>query len=275
MSTNCSPSLLIVEDDPIIYRDLITFFQSKGYPVATPPDGSIVDSYEAGLEVARTQKPDIAILDIELNGKHSGLQLGKELANVYKMPVLFLTGYDTAENRRIGNTIAEMPLFSKIDKIEDNEMILKSLEYLYHKFIVVKDDDSIVAKSIKAEVDQKSYNTIKELENSPIKRSLLCRDICFLSSYNKKLNKKSNNHVILHKDNYTGYRIYGNLTRLIAQDLPKYFVRISDSVIVSLRHLTDKDYKAATCTVNGYNLYIEPTYREEAIRRIQEYFNDY
>ena len=58
--------ILIIDDDRLIRKILEHAFTEKGYPVASAEDA------EQGLELARSLRPRILILDIFLPGKWSG-----------------------------------------------------------------------------------------------------------------------------------------------------------------------------------------------------------
>ena len=54
------PLILIVEDDPDVLGLVVTMLTEEGYRVATAQDG------EAGLTVARSERPDLIVLDLML-----------------------------------------------------------------------------------------------------------------------------------------------------------------------------------------------------------------
>ena len=70
-------------------------FDRLGYDVDVAPDA------EKALEIAKVNKPDIALVDIKLP-KASGIELTQQLKNMYKdLPIIIMTGYpslDTAIN---------------------------------------------------------------------------------------------------------------------------------------------------------------------------------
>jgi DNA-binding response OmpR family regulator len=63
-----SPTILVVEDDPVILRLLEVNFEMEGFGVLTAEDG------QAGVEVARAETPDLVVSDIMMP-KMSGLEL--------------------------------------------------------------------------------------------------------------------------------------------------------------------------------------------------------
>jgi len=77
--------ILIVEDDPNILRGLDLNLAMEGYKVRTAADG------EEGLRIARTERPDLLIVDVMLP-RLGGLELVRELRKEDpEMPILILS----------------------------------------------------------------------------------------------------------------------------------------------------------------------------------------
>jgi len=76
--------ILIVEDDETLLDVLKYNLSKEGYRVVTAIDGL------QGLEVARTEKPDLIILDIMLP-KLDGLEVCRILRQEVITPILMLT----------------------------------------------------------------------------------------------------------------------------------------------------------------------------------------
>jgi len=88
--------VLIVEDEPDMILGLKDNFEFEGYEVITAPDGL------AGLERARTVKPDLIILDIMLP-KLSGLEVCKTLRGEgYENPIIMLTARGQEIDKVVG-----------------------------------------------------------------------------------------------------------------------------------------------------------------------------
>ena len=62
------PTVLVVEDDPVILRLLEVNFQLEGFTVLLAHDGA------EGIDLARAHKPDLVISDIMMP-RTSGLEL--------------------------------------------------------------------------------------------------------------------------------------------------------------------------------------------------------
>jgi CheY-like chemotaxis protein len=87
-------SILIIDDDEVYLRTVRTILLSHGYAVLTARTG------EHGLQIIRTQKPDLVILDVILPGIK-----GRELCQQVKkddmikhIPILFVTAKDSPED---------------------------------------------------------------------------------------------------------------------------------------------------------------------------------
>ena len=88
--------ILIVEDEPDMVLGLKDNFEFEGYEVLTAPDGAV------GLERARTQKPDLVILDIMLP-KLSGLEVCKALRGEgFEAPIIMLTARGQEIDKVVG-----------------------------------------------------------------------------------------------------------------------------------------------------------------------------
>jgi len=81
--------ILIVEDEPIIAADIQDLLQSDGYKVI-----GIAHRAEVALDMLNTRQPDFAILDINLAGHLTGIDVAEHIHDHYKIPYLFLTSFD-------------------------------------------------------------------------------------------------------------------------------------------------------------------------------------
>ena len=88
--------ILIVEDEPDMVLGLKDNFEFEGYEVVTASDGA------AGLERARSERPDLLILDIMLP-RLSGLEVCKTLrAEGFRAPIIMLTARGQEIDKVVG-----------------------------------------------------------------------------------------------------------------------------------------------------------------------------
>lgn len=90
MSAGASRLALIVEDEPAIRRFLRATLVANGYDILEAATA------EAGLRLARREKPDVLILDLGLPDR-DGLALLEELRRESSLPVLVLSARDTEQ----------------------------------------------------------------------------------------------------------------------------------------------------------------------------------
>ena len=82
-----APTVLVVEDDPVILRLLEVNFELEGFGVVLAHDGA------EGIEAARAEKPDIIVSDIMMP-KVSGIELVQALkadAATAGIPIILLS----------------------------------------------------------------------------------------------------------------------------------------------------------------------------------------
>ncbi len=80
-------TILIVEDEGIVARDLSMTLEEMGYVVC----GTVRSSTEA-LHQAAAQRPDLVLMDIRIKGDADGVEVAAELKRRHHVPVIFLTG---------------------------------------------------------------------------------------------------------------------------------------------------------------------------------------
>ena len=82
------PRLLIAEDDPSYQLSLEMLLEKLDYGYR------IAESGEQALSLAQHTRFDLALLDIQLAGAMTGIDLARELRARFGTPVIFLTGND-------------------------------------------------------------------------------------------------------------------------------------------------------------------------------------
>lgn len=85
-------NILIVEDEALIAKDIEISLSQLGYGIA----GIAYDAVEA-LDLIRSKKPDLVLLDIELKDGLSGIEIARILNEKYKIPFIYLTSYSDPE----------------------------------------------------------------------------------------------------------------------------------------------------------------------------------
>lgn len=92
------PTVLVVEDDPVILRLLEVNFELEGFSVLLAHDGA------EGIKVARAERPDVIITDIMMP-KTSGLELVSTLkgdAATSGIPIILLSAKAQTSDLKVG-----------------------------------------------------------------------------------------------------------------------------------------------------------------------------
>lgn len=79
-------TLMIVEDEALVAMVLRDELQDAGYNVL-----DLTDRHAEALEVAKGQKPDLALVNIRLAGRDDGIELSEHL-KALGIPVLLISG---------------------------------------------------------------------------------------------------------------------------------------------------------------------------------------
>jgi len=147
------PRILIAEDENIIAKDIQKILMKLGYQVV----GS-VRSGEQLLKEYGASKPDLILMDINLEGNMSGIDVSRELQKENEIPIIYLTAL--ADNRTLQEAKFTEP-FGYIVKPFDEDTLRTSIEMGLYKF----------------DIGQKLRERTRELEEEKIKTDKLLRDI--------------------------------------------------------------------------------------------------
>ncbi len=109
--------LLIVEDEVIVSMDIASRLELAGYEVVgTAP------SAERALRLAASARPDLALMDIHLQGSMDGIEAAIELRRRHEVPVVFLTAH--ADDATVARARSAEPLGYVLKPFDDRELPL-------------------------------------------------------------------------------------------------------------------------------------------------------
>ena len=94
--------ILIVEDEPIVALDLRQELEELGCEVT-----GLAESGDEALMSSEENRPDMALMDIRIDGPLDGIQSARLLRHLYQIPVVFLTSYSDRET--ITRAAQELP----------------------------------------------------------------------------------------------------------------------------------------------------------------------
>ncbi len=94
-------TVLIVEDEKIVSLDLASTLRQLGYAVK-----GVASNGQEAVEVAKTLKPDIILMDIGLMGEMDGIKTAQKIQEYNDIPIVFISGNSdmaTIESAKAGN----------------------------------------------------------------------------------------------------------------------------------------------------------------------------
>ena len=82
------PRILVVEDESIVAMGIEHRLQALGYQVA-----ALVASGETAIEKVAETRPDLVLMDIQLQDAMDGIEAAEHIRNLYNIPVVYLTAH--------------------------------------------------------------------------------------------------------------------------------------------------------------------------------------
>ncbi len=85
-------SILVVEDERIVARDLQFTLEAQGYLVT-----GVAASSDEAIASASQRCPDLVLMDVHIKGNLDGIETARLLRDRFRVPVVYLTAYADAE----------------------------------------------------------------------------------------------------------------------------------------------------------------------------------
>ena len=93
-------NILIVEDQAIVAMTIESQLEELGYRIAGK-----AASGAAAIQLAREKKPDLILMDINLEGEMDGITAAEQISLFLDSPIIYLTAYSDGETvQRAGRT---------------------------------------------------------------------------------------------------------------------------------------------------------------------------
>jgi CheY-like chemotaxis protein len=122
--------IIVVDDDRDILDSLQAILEARQYTVITAADKA------EGMEKIRTEKPDLAILDVMMSTWNDGFEMSRELKKDPKfknMPILMLTGVKEKTGMDFKSTAGDptwCPVDAFLEKPIEPEILIEEVKKL-------------------------------------------------------------------------------------------------------------------------------------------------
>lgn len=235
--------ILVVEDEVIIADNICMILEDLGYELLEP-----AINYEEAIETIEAEKPDIAILDIQLGGKKDGIDLAWKIKEEFDFPFVFLTSNADVMTVERAKKVAPPAYLVKPFNRDD---LYTSIEMALHNYVASKgnkkeEDEDLL---IKDAIFIKEKNLFHKIKLS---------DIRFL--------KSDHVYVEVHTVQSKKHLIRGSLTDL-SERLPKNFYRTHRSYTINVDQM--EAINSAYVMIEGQQIPIGKNYRDELLKKIR------
>ena len=100
---------LIIEDEFLIALDLEATMFKLGYDVC-----ALAPSASKARSLAMNDQPDVALVDVCLEGGREGIEIARWLKEVCDVPIIFVTAHSDADTvERIHEQVPDAPVLAK------------------------------------------------------------------------------------------------------------------------------------------------------------------
>ncbi len=268
--------ILIVEDEAVLYRRMKKILSKESFEI-----GPYTPSAEEALERIEQRKPDLVLLDINLQGKLSGIDLGKILYEKYQIPFIYVTDYDNdmffakaLETHHEQYLVKTKPRLNATELIRAIYTALKRRE---DKKPGKNDTEKTQKLGITALVnyldDLKNY-----AQNEVTRKTILFEDIAFFTTDIKYLvanNRDFRKNYIwfLTKDKEIYY--LKKSLKSILDELPDYFVRVNDAYIINLKPpVFEGKVNDKTLSVIGEHIKLSNSYKDDFKEKFRRFYSE-
>ena len=125
------PNVLIVEDEVLVSLDIGERLKKAGFNIT-----AMTETGERALEHLETNKPDLVLLDICLDGKLNGIETAEQINTKYSIPIVYLTSLTDEESFRKAqktkpSAYIQKP-FNEIELIRSIELAISNHSHFSH-----------------------------------------------------------------------------------------------------------------------------------------------
>ena len=92
--------IMIVEDEILTAKALKVWLNAVGYDIC-----KLVASGEDAVDLAEEERPDLVLMDINIDGDIGGIEAAKLIRTRLNIPIVFLTGYLDDDTVEAANTV--------------------------------------------------------------------------------------------------------------------------------------------------------------------------
>ncbi|MCX2680124.1 response regulator [Galbibacter sp. EGI 63066] len=241
--------VLIIEDNVIIADDMQSMLEDIGYEIVA----NVVD-YESAVEALEKNEVDLALVDIVLASKKTGIDLGKHIRENYSIPFIFVTS--NSDKATVENAKTVKPNGYLVKPFEQQDLFT-SIEIALSNFN--EETAYLSNKQIEKEEDE---DDSKLVSNSVLRNSIFIKKSqhYYRIPFDEIQYVKADNvYLEVHTVDKT-FLVRSALKDYLEKLPPKQFYRAHKSYIVNLDHI--EAINTRDIVIKGENIPISKEFRE-------------
>lgn len=245
-------NILVVEDESIVSKDIQHSLNKLGYNVV-----GAASTGEKALELARSERPDIVLMDIMLKGQMNGIETAEIIRSEMSIPVVFLTAY--ADESTLSKAKITEPYgyiikpFKEIDLHTSIEMAI----YKHSKEQEIIRERDLLYSIVESKDSSSDFTFVKS--NSKLVK-LKTEDIFYIEALK--------DYVVIHTAD-TRYTIHSTMKEIENKMGTADFIRVHRSFIVRLDKIASIEFPNLTLENDKKVIPIGGSYRDDLNNRIK------
>lgn len=218
--------ILIVEDEAILFLEIKDLLEENDYEIIGFANNGYTKSYDEAITTIDKVVPDFVLLDIQLKGIHSGIQVAEKL-NESQIPFLYLSANSDKTTLTMAQKTNPNTFLIKSKPIDDKQLLV-TLQMAINKASPIQKSGVFVQKNY-------GYQGLRTDRNE--KTLLLFENIHYIISDEVKDNNIKFGTV--EEGKKTEYVLRKTL-KYIEHFLPENFIRINQSFIINRNKIIGK-----------------------------------
>jgi len=245
-------NILVVEDESIVSKDIQHSLKKLGYHVV-----GAAATGEKALELVRSERPDIVLMDIMLKGDMNGIETAEIIRNELAIPVVFLTAY------------ADESTLAKAKVTEPYGYIIKPFKEI--------DLHTSIEMAIYKHGKEQEIIRERDLLFSIVENKEVSADFIFVKSNSRLVKLKTEDiyyiealkdYVVIHTAD-TRYTIHSTMKDIENKMGTTDFIRVHRSFIVRLDKIASIEFPNLTLENDKKVIPIGGSYRDDLNNRIR------
>ncbi|MDP2385228.1 MAG: response regulator [Bacteroidota bacterium] len=230
----------ILDDEIIICETLEKFLSELGYNVV-----GYALSYQEAIELAENEKPDVFLLDINLNEKKSGKDFAAYLREHVAIPLIFISSYS---DKTTLDSIKQVRPNGYLVKPFNKNDLYTSIEIALNNFNIRQSEEK---KEMSTETD--SFFIKQDSFFEKIKYD----DLLYIKSEGVYVELYTETKKYLHRE---------TLKNMLDRFLPKQFQQTQRSYIVNTNHISAASRESVM--IKGTSVPVSPSYANELFLKL-------